>query len=363
MRELTIGIKLTRDQRLDRFVAQGRAPAAPALAGAEVHPPQAHQGATEPRCRAGLSACAVGGPCCSCTSTTSSLTSPREDNVFLTLVQPKLHILYEDENILLLDKRRAWWCTPTRREGQHPLNHLQAYLYQKREWNPRWENAFTPALCNRIDRNTAASSSRRRTRRRCAILNGQDPGPGAVQDATCAAASAAPDAAAGAHRLLPAQGRGENGHRAPSTTGRCLDGRKAAVTLGIETLEPARAGLRLVEVGAAHGADAPDPGVLRRRGPPPAGRRQVRQSASVNRRYGETQQALYSYRLRFDFPTDAGILNYLRGREFIADEVPSGGNTSAEHAGEYIFNLYIKAMSKTSRRSSPQTRQMGIKRA
>ncbi len=43
---------------------------------------------------------------------------------------------------------------------------------------------------------------------------------------------------------------------------------------------------------------------------------------SVNRRYGETQQALYSYRLRFDFPTDAGILNYLRGREFIADEVP-----------------------------------------
>ena len=28
------------------------------------------------------------------------------------------------------------------------------------------------------------------------------------------------------------------------------------------------------------------------------------------------------YRLRFDFPTDAGILNYLREREFIADEVP-----------------------------------------
>ena len=34
------------------------------------------------------------------------------------------------------------------------INHIQAYLYQKREWNPRWENAFTPALCNRIDRNT-----------------------------------------------------------------------------------------------------------------------------------------------------------------------------------------------------------------
>ena len=43
---------------------------------------------------------------------------------------------------------------------------------------------------------------------------------------------------------------------------------------------------------------------------------------SVNRKYGETHQALYSYRLRFDFPSDAGILEYLRGREFQVDEVP-----------------------------------------
>ena len=42
----------------------------------------------------------------------------------------------------------------------------------------------------------------------------------------------------------------------------------------------------------------------------------------MNRKYGETQQALYSYRLRFDFPTDAGILEYLRGQEFQVDEVP-----------------------------------------
>jgi len=43
---------------------------------------------------------------------------------------------------------------------------------------------------------------------------------------------------------------------------------------------------------------------------------------SVNRKYGETHQALYSYRLRFDFPSDAGILEYLHGREFQVDEVP-----------------------------------------
>ena len=42
----------------------------------------------------------------------------------------------------------------------------------------------------------------------------------------------------------------------------------------------------------------------------------------VNRRYGETRQALYSYKLTFDFPTDAGTLNYLRGRSFQVERVP-----------------------------------------
>ena len=42
----------------------------------------------------------------------------------------------------------------------------------------------------------------------------------------------------------------------------------------------------------------------------------------VNRRYGETRQALYSYRLTFAFPTDAGLLNYLRGRSFQVESVP-----------------------------------------
>ena len=45
-------------------------------------------------------------------------------------------------------------------------------------------------------------------------------------------------------------------------------------------------------------------------------------NGEVNRRYGETRQALYSYRLTFDLPTDAGLLNYLRGRTFQVEQVP-----------------------------------------
>ena len=45
----------------------------------------------------------------------------------------------------------------------------------------------------------------------------------------------------------------------------------------------------------------------------------------VNKRYHETRQALYSYKLSFDFPTDAGMLNYLKGREFMVEDVPFRG--------------------------------------
>ena len=42
----------------------------------------------------------------------------------------------------------------------------------------------------------------------------------------------------------------------------------------------------------------------------------------VNRRYGETRQALYAYKLTFDLPTDAGHLSYLRGQSFTVENVP-----------------------------------------
>ena len=80
---------------------------------------------------------------------------PSEENMFLTVFRPQLDIVYEDENLLLVNKRPGLVVHADETEKVNTLiNHIQAYLYQKREWNPRWENAFAPALCNRIDRNT-----------------------------------------------------------------------------------------------------------------------------------------------------------------------------------------------------------------
>ena len=65
--------------------------------------------------------------------------------MFLTLFKPSLDIVYEDENLMLLNKRPGLVVHADETEKVNTLiNHIQAYLYQKREWNPRWENAFHP---------------------------------------------------------------------------------------------------------------------------------------------------------------------------------------------------------------------------
>ena len=48
----------------------------------------------------------------------------------------------------------AWWSTRTRRRRSTPSSTTFRPTSTKKEWNPKWENAFAPALCNRIDRNT-----------------------------------------------------------------------------------------------------------------------------------------------------------------------------------------------------------------
>ena len=44
-------------------------------------------------------------------------------------------------------------------------------------------------------------------------------------------------------------------------------------------------------------------------------------SERFNKNFDEKGQALYSYKLEFSFPTDAGILEYLRGKVFTVESV------------------------------------------
>ena len=81
--------------------------------------------------------------------------SPEKDVGALERIQPKLNILYEDENIILLNKRPGVLVHEDSNATENTLiMHVKAYLCQKGEYSPHEEQSFAPALCNRIDRNT-----------------------------------------------------------------------------------------------------------------------------------------------------------------------------------------------------------------
>ncbi|MBR2965325.1 MAG: RluA family pseudouridine synthase [Clostridia bacterium] len=74
----------------------------------------------------------------------------------LSNIVPHISVVYEDENILLVSKRPGVSVHEDEDGGKNNLiTHIQAYLYQKGEYSPESEQSFAPALCNRIDRNTA----------------------------------------------------------------------------------------------------------------------------------------------------------------------------------------------------------------
>lgn len=71
-------------------------------------------------------------------------------------VTPHIDIVYEDENIILINKRPGVSVHEDEKGSTNTLiTHVQAYLFAKGEYNPDDEQSFAPALCNRIDRNTS----------------------------------------------------------------------------------------------------------------------------------------------------------------------------------------------------------------
>ena len=150
MRELTIG-KNDAGQRLDRFVAKSLPLLPPTLLQKYIRLKRIKVNGRGAKRDTRLES----GDILQLYINDEFFDKPSEENIFLTVFRPQLDIVYEDENLLLVNKRPGLVVHPDEGERVNTLiTHIQAYLYQKREWNPRWENAFAPALCNRIDRNT-----------------------------------------------------------------------------------------------------------------------------------------------------------------------------------------------------------------
>ncbi len=80
---------------------------------------------------------------------------PEKNNAFQD-VPDDLDIIYEDNNILLLNKPVGLVVHCDNRQTNDTLiNRVLKYLAQKNIYNPNESTTFTPALCNRLDRNTS----------------------------------------------------------------------------------------------------------------------------------------------------------------------------------------------------------------
>ena len=241
--------------------------------------------------------------------------APREENAFLSVFKPRLDIVYEDENLMLLNKRPGLLCHADEHEKVNTLiTHVQAYLYQKRAWNPRDEHAFAPALCNRIDRNTGGIVMAAKNAETLRILNQKirDREIAKLYLAVIHGRMTAPSGKLEGFLLKDEAKKQVTVHARP------VPGGRTAATL-YRTLRVS-GGLSLVECELLTGRTHQIRAQFAAAGHPLLGDGKYGRERD-NKRYGRSFQALYSYKLTFTFPTSAGALEYLRGRTFTVDRV------------------------------------------
>ena len=240
--------------------------------------------------------------------------TPSQENAYLTVSAPKLNILYEDENILLVDKRPGLAVHPHdgAEYGKTLIDHIQAYLYAKREWRPREENAFTPALCNRIDRNTGGIVIAAKNAEALRILN-QKIKDREIDKRYLAIVEGTPKPKDGVLKGYLFKDAVKNRvyvTDAPQTGAKSCETR-------YRTLQ-SKNGLSLVECELVTGRTHQIRVQFAHAGHPLLGDGKY---GKLDKRYERSYQALYSYRLTFRFTTDAGILAYLNGKQFEVAQV------------------------------------------
>jgi len=223
---------------------------------------------------------------------------------------PAIDIIYEDKNILLVNKSTGVLCHS---DGEYDygsvISRVQAYLYQKGEWDPRGENAFAPALCNRIDRNTSGIVIAAKNAESLRIIN-EKIKQREIDKYYLAIVHGKPQ---------PAKGKLEGRIFKDSVKNRVYvskgsaPGSKEAAT-EYKTLAT-KSGLSLLECRLITGRTHQIRAQLADIGHPLLGDGKYG-NGRLDKPYNENRQALCAYKLVFAYNTSAGNLDYLKGKSF-----------------------------------------------
>lgn len=238
----------------------------------------------------------------------------KEQPTYLS-AKPNISVVYEDDHILLVNKPAGLVVHEDDSGTMDTLiARIHAYLYQYGRWDPNDAASFTPSLCNRIDRGTSGIVIAAKTAEALRVMNQKIRDREIHKSYLCVTCG----------HVRPREGhiqnyilRHENEHRV-SVHDHPVPGARTAVTqyrVINETPE-----LSLVECDLITGRTHQLRAQFAHMGHPLLGDSKYGTN-DMNRKYHRKSQALCSYKLRFDFTTDAGSLAYLNGRTFTVPRV------------------------------------------
>lgn len=235
--------------------------------------------------------------------------SPEKDNSALASITPKLTIVYEDDNIILCNKRPGVLVHEDDEGKDNTLiMHIKAYLYQNGEYDPENEQSFAPALCNRIDRNTGGIVIGAKNAEALRVMNEKIKNDEISKFYYCVV-----------HGKMPKKSDTLTGFLLKDSDknqvkifDKQVKGSKNIITKYKVVSE--KNGMSLLEIELVTGRTHQIRAHMSYIGHPLLGDGKYGINKD-DRAKGYKYQALYAYRLRFDFDDNSGVLGYLKGKE------------------------------------------------